>query len=161
MVKQEYTLEEISYSRKEDCRIMESVLLQWFSNPKTLNYVSPRISYPFKFKKWLSIFYLPTKNKIITIVLKHNNWIIGHMSLDIYSTHAEIFHFIIDKQYRRKGLGKKMLLEIENHAVKVGIETIISNVIKKNSPAIQFFKNSGYKEANENITSSVKFSKKF
>ena len=31
---QEYTLEKISYSRKEDCRIMESVLNKWFKDPQ-------------------------------------------------------------------------------------------------------------------------------
>ena len=52
MAEEEYTLEEISYSRKEDCRIMEAVLKNWFQNPKTLNFVSPNLSFPFKFKKW-------------------------------------------------------------------------------------------------------------
>ena len=33
MSEQEYTLEEISYSRKEDCRIMEAVLKNWFQKP--------------------------------------------------------------------------------------------------------------------------------
>ena len=32
----EYTLEEISYSRKEDRRIMESVLKNWLVDPKAL-----------------------------------------------------------------------------------------------------------------------------
>ena len=39
MSEQEYTLEEISYSRKEDCRIMEAVLKNWFQSPKALNFV--------------------------------------------------------------------------------------------------------------------------
>ena len=46
MNEQEYTLEEISYSKKEDRRIMEAVLNSWFYNPKTLNLVSPNLTYP-------------------------------------------------------------------------------------------------------------------
>ena len=46
----EYTLEEISYSRKEDRRIMESVLKSWLVDPKALNFFSPESKYPFKFK---------------------------------------------------------------------------------------------------------------
>ena len=34
----EYTLEQISYSRKEDRRIMESVLRNWLYDPKALNF---------------------------------------------------------------------------------------------------------------------------
>ena len=48
---QEYTLEKISYSRKEDCRIMDSVLRKWFKDPKVLNLVSPNLTYPFNFKE--------------------------------------------------------------------------------------------------------------
>ena len=39
MDNREYTLEKISYSRKEDCRIMESALARWFKDPKILNLV--------------------------------------------------------------------------------------------------------------------------
>ena len=38
----EYTLEKISYSRKEDCRIMETVFKHWLKDPKELNFFSPR-----------------------------------------------------------------------------------------------------------------------
>ena len=44
MIGQEYTLEEISYSRKEDCRVMEAVLSGWFKNPKVLNFVDPNLT---------------------------------------------------------------------------------------------------------------------
>ena len=59
----EYTLEKISYSKKEDCRIIESVLNGWFQNPKTLNLVSPNLTYPFKFKDWacVELFFLSTQ----------------------------------------------------------------------------------------------------
>ncbi len=53
MVLYEYTLEEISYSQKEDCKIMKPVLTQWFKDPKALNFVSTSFSYPFIFRKWI------------------------------------------------------------------------------------------------------------
>ena len=53
----EYTLEEISYSRKEHRRIMESVLTNWLVDPKALNFFSPESKYPFKFKKWVQLHY--------------------------------------------------------------------------------------------------------
>ena len=75
MIKQEYTLEEISYSRKEDRRIMESVLKRWFIDPKMLNFFSPGFNYPFRFKKWVSLYYKDEIINISSIILKHNNWI--------------------------------------------------------------------------------------
>ena len=83
MNEQEYTLEEISYSKKEDCRIMEAVLNSWFQNPKTLNLISPNLTYPFKFKQWVSKYYYDNGKEIITKILKQHNWIIGHVSIRI------------------------------------------------------------------------------
>ena len=78
MVKQEYTLEEISYSRKEDRKIMESVLNRWFIDPKTLNFVSPEFNYPFKFKKWLNLYYLKDFQQVESIYF-----------LNIFLTHSK------------------------------------------------------------------------
>ena len=80
MDEQEYTLEEISYSKKEHCRIMESILSEWFKNPKTLNFVSPSLKYPFKFNDWVSKNYYQKEYKVISIVIKNEGWIIGHVS---------------------------------------------------------------------------------
>ena len=88
MSEQEYTLEEISYSRKEDCRIMEAVLKNWFQSPKALNFVSPNLSFPFKFKKWVSVNYADMVDKITTIVLKQDDWIIGHISMRVIEDNA-------------------------------------------------------------------------
>ena len=77
MEKQEYTLEEISYSRIEERRIMERVLNEWFKDPKELNFTALGFSFPFKFKKWRSIFYNSNINQSATVVLKNNGWIIS------------------------------------------------------------------------------------
>ena len=80
MDEHEYTLEKISYSKKEDCRIIESVLNGWFQNPKTLNLVSPNLTYPFKFKDWVSKNYSTRQREVISFVLKTRKWIVGHIS---------------------------------------------------------------------------------
>ena len=71
----EYTLEKISYSKKEDCRIIESVLNGWFKNPKTLNLVSPNLTYPFKFKDWVSKHYFESSKPITSIIIKSKNFL--------------------------------------------------------------------------------------
>ena len=97
MNEREYTLEKISYSKKEDCRIIESVLNGWFQNPKTLNLVSPNLNYPFKFKDWVSKNYFERSKPIISIVIKSKNWIVGHISYSIEKNKVHLFHLIIDK----------------------------------------------------------------
>ena len=100
MIKQEYTLEEISYSLKEDSRIMESVLSSWFNNPKILNFISPSLSYPFQFKKWIAVAYASHMDQTTTTVLKYRNWIIGHLSMRSEGNNAHIFHLFIDSLIR-------------------------------------------------------------
>ena len=73
---QEYTLEKISYSRKEDCRIMESALGRWFKDPKTLNLVSPNLTYPFNFKDWVSKHYSKSQYTTISIVILKKRWLL-------------------------------------------------------------------------------------
>ena len=49
------TIEKISYQNKKDARILETVLKNWFKDPKELNLTSPNMSYPFNFKKWVAL----------------------------------------------------------------------------------------------------------
>ena len=109
----EYTLEKISYSKKEDCRILESVLNGWFQNPKTLNLVSPSLTYPFKFKDWVSKNYFERSKQIISIVIKNKNWIVGHISYRIEKNKVHLFHLIIDKKFRGLGLSKLLVGKVE------------------------------------------------
>ena len=69
MLTKEYKVEEISYKRKEDRRILEAVLKTWFKNPKLLNLVSPSLKYPFNFKEWLKIY---SRIHTRSIILKLN-----------------------------------------------------------------------------------------
>lgn len=152
----EYTLEEISYSRKEDRRIMESVLKNWLVDPKALNFFSPESKYPFKFKKWVQLHY--TKNKIntTTIVLKHNEWVIGHVSLKTNKKSAELLHLFVDLKYRKKGLGLRLLKETESYIIDSKIESITAKVQKKNLVLKKFLERSGYRYKNSNQNLMIK-----
>ena len=149
MDKQEYTLEEISYSRKEDCRIMEKVLNGWFNNPKTLNFVAPGFSFPFRFRKWTSIFYKSDINKSTTIVLKNKDWIIGHISLYLEQQAGNIFNLFIDPLYRNKGLAIKMINEIESFGYSIGAREFNVRITSKNKAAIALFNKLNYTEKNK------------
>ena len=138
MVRKEYTLEEISYSQKEHRYVMESVLNKWFTMPQVLNFVEPKITFPFKFKKWLSI-YSENKNKTTILILRHNHWIIGYVSIVIDNIKGTILHLFIDSNYRRQGFGSILLKEIENYSRESGVNTIQLRTQKKNKISLDFF----------------------
>ena len=140
MSEQEYTLEEISYSRKGDCRIMEAVLKNWFQNPKTLNFVSPNLSFPFKFKKWVSVSYADIVDKTTTIVLKQDDWIIGHMSMRVIEDNAHLFHLFIAPSNRKCGLATKLVNAIENQGKILGCKTFSLKNSKQEQNLIEALK---------------------
>ena len=151
----EYTLEEISYSRKEDRRIMESVLKNWLVDPKALNFFSPESKYPFKFKKWVQLHYM--KNiSTTTIVLKHNGWVIGHVSLKTRNERTELVHLFVDSKYRKKGLGLRLLKETESYIIDSKIRSITAKVQKKNIAFKKILERSGYRYNNSNQNLMIK-----
>ena len=159
MNEQEYTLEEISYSKKEDCRIMEAVLNSWFQNPKTLNLVSPNLTYPFKFKQWVSKYYNNNGKEIITKVLKQNNWIIGHVSIRIEKDNLHVYHLFIQPKHRRKGLAKKIFSEVKKIAMILKKSTVSLKVSKGNHNAIQIYLEMGYKKEDHIKNKNIKMIK--
>ena len=145
MVRKEYTLEEISFSQKEHRKVMEPTLNKWFTMPKILNFVEPKITYPFKFKNWLSV-YSENKNKTTILILKHNQWIIGYVSIVIDNNKGTILHLFIDPNYRRQGFGSILLTEIENYSRESGVNTIQLRTQKKNKISLDFFIKLKYQE---------------
>ena len=152
----EYTLEEISYSRKEHRRIMESVLTNWLVDPKALNFFSPESKYPFKFKKWVQLHYSKDILNITTIVLKHNEWVIGHVSLKTKKERTELLHLFVDSKYRKKGMGLRLLKEAENYIIDSKIESITAKVQKKNIVLKKILERSGYRYKNSNQNLMIK-----
>ena len=152
----EYTLEQISYSRKEDRRIMESVLKNWLVDPKALNFFSPESKYPFKFKKWVQLHYSKNNINTTTIVLKYNEWVIGHVSLKTKKERTEILHLFVDSKYRKKGLGSILLKEIENYRNDLKIDSIAAKVQKKNIAFKKVLERSGYRYKNSNQNLMIK-----
>tara|TARA_B100000287_G_C20514312_1_gene734338 strand:- start:433 stop:906 length:474 start_codon:yes stop_codon:yes gene_type:complete len=141
MNQHEYTLEKISYSRKEDCRIMESVFKHWFKNPKELNFFSSDLLFPFRFKNFLQKY----NNRAISYVLKHQDWIIGHISFQKKNGSIFISHLFIESKYRKLGLATIMLNEIEKFSSELSAKSISVKIISKNIKAIKLFKKLSYK----------------
>ena len=133
------TIEKISYAHTKDARILEAVLDKWFQNPKDLNLTSPNMSYPFKFKKWVSTYY--SQDPIDSFVIKSDDWIVGIGSIKISSEtkRGHIFHIFIDKEYRNQGFGRKTMDYLESFAKKEKMEFLTLRVMPKNKPAIKLY----------------------
>ena len=159
MAEQEYTLEEISYSRKEDCRIMEAVLKTWFKDPKTLNFVSPSVPFPFKFKKWIAAAYQMNLGSSKTIVIKEGDWIIGHLSMRSNESTGHLFHLFIDPSHRKKGLAKRLVLAMEEIGNELGFKSFSLFVVPKNEPAKKLYEKMGYEEIDRAGNGSIKMGK--
>ena len=151
----EYTLEKISYSRKEDCRIMETVFKHWLKNPKELNFFSPTLTFPFNFKKFLKIY----DNKNNSMVLKSQNWIIGYISFQIKYRKLSIIHLFIDVKHRNLGLATMLLEEIEKISNEKSVRDISVKIMPKNSKALKLFEKLGYKRKGKPTLSYLKLVK--
>jgi len=154
------TIKKISYQNKKDARILETVLTNWFKDPKELNLTSPNMSYPFKFKKWLML--TDTDQEIHSFVMKSEDWIIGMGSLRIIpdTKRAHAYHIFIDPEYRQKGLAEKMVRQLESLGRSEKMEVMTLRVVPKNKPAIKLYKKLGFEETASSKRKGLFFEKK-
>ena len=122
---------------------MKSVLKNWFQDPKLLNLVSPESKYPFDFQQWKKFY---NAKKTITIIIKTEKWIVGHLSLKFkINGETHIFHLMIDPKYYRKGFATKLISEAESIIFNLGKCLISLNVLKNNHKAISLYQKLNYK----------------
>ena len=140
------TIKKISYHNKKDARILEAVLTNWFKDPKELNLTDPKMSYPFNFKKWITLTY--ANQEIHSFAIKSDDWIIGIGNLMIIpeTKRAHALHIFIDPDYRQQGLTEKMVRHLELLARFEKMEVMTFRVMPKNKPAIRLYEKLGFEE---------------
>ena len=160
MSEQEYSFQIISYGRNEDCRILEACFKSWFKDPKTLNFVDPRMPFPFQFKKWISLSY--DSPDITTMVIKEKGWIIGYLSMRFNAStgNCHLFHLFIDPDHRRNGLAEKLIQRLEDHGKNLGVKSFSLFVMPKNRPAKKLYEKLDYTEAGQDERDSFKYVKR-
>ena len=160
MKKPKISISTITYYKKEDIRILNACLSNWLSDPKILHFTDPRITYPYNLKKWISLSY--KEKNVETIIIKVENWIVGHLSIKYKKNQnsAHLFHLIIDQNQLRKGYAKKLILyaeEILND--DDNIKKITLNVVKKNKVAKELYYSMGYEKINSKRPENIKMVK--
>jgi len=140
------SIKKIDYNNKDDSRILEAVLNNWFNNPKELNLFEPRLKYPFNYNKWKALIYYSSNVESFTLI--NNKLIIGIGSIlfNTDSSRAHIMHIFIDNTYRRKGLATKIIKHLEKLANKKKMKILSLRLMPKNEPAKRLYEKIGFKE---------------
>tara|TARA_S200000501_G_scaffold190210_1_gene179161 strand:+ start:157450 stop:157932 length:483 start_codon:yes stop_codon:yes gene_type:complete len=158
MNNRQYTIKQISYLSKEDCRFMKPCLISWLKNPKILNFFSPEMTFPFSFSTWLRHYRGFSNSK--TFVILKKDWIIGHASFIIDDNKVKIFHVFIDTKYRRKRLATHLITQIQKYHEGLKTNYFYSNIISKNEPAKKLFEFLKYRGSSDTIkNNSIKYYK--
>ena len=155
-VENEIIIEQVSYQNEKQARILKACLEKWFQNPKDLQLTSPKVPYPFKFQKWIEISY--SKMESITYIMKKNDWIIGHFSIQLRPQFKSIhiFHVFIDRENRSKGYSKLLVNEALEYVKNNNIKAVTLAVHKNNPIAIKLYQTYGFKIVGENKIGSYK-----
>jgi len=82
--------------------------------------------------------------KVLKIV--KNNKIVAYVSAEIIIDDASINNVVVDKNYRRLGLGNQMIAFLKNELKASGVKKIFLEVASRNIPAINLYKNNRFKQ---------------
>ena len=145
MMKIRIILKKMSYENSRDNRILKSCLTTWFSNPKELHLTDPKMTYPFQFKQWVNLSYKGQNTE--TWGAFSGKWMVGMVSLEHLQEEGRIhlFHIYVDKEYRRNGIGKKLILKAEEQGKKTKAKALTLNIISGNSEAVALYEKMGFK----------------
>lgn len=94
-------------------------------------------------KKFL---YDSLRRKCVSFIALEKNKIVGTIMVDVLDKpKAWIFYFIVDKKYRERGIGTRLIKEIEKNLPK-GYNVILTDFEKRDHSARKFYKRQGFKE---------------
>ena len=83
-----------------------------------------------------------------------------HMHPGLFKRAADVSYFILP-EHTHKGLGGKLLAELEQEARKVEITTLLANISSLNSQSIAFHRKHGFKDCGRFERIGSKFGKDF
>ena len=143
------SIKELKYDNLNELRKFESALKNWFANPKELNFTDSEMRYPFDMKKWININY--KINKIQTVVLSKDNWIIGYggVKFSYKNRIAHIAQIYLDPEHRGNGYRNKIIEYIQDFSVKNKIKTLTITAMKKDEYSRELYLDLGFIESDK------------
>ena len=143
------SIKELNYNNLDELRKLESALKNWFANPKELNFTDSEMRYPFDMKKWINVNY--KLNKIQTVMLSKDNWIIGYGGVKFIEKNnlAHIAQIFLDPNHRGNGYRNKIINYIQDLCVKNKIKTLTITAMKKDKSTRELYRHLGFVESEE------------
>lgn len=143
------SIKELNYDNLDELRKLESALKNWFANPKELNFTDSEMRYPFDMKKWININY--KINKIQTVVLSKDNWIIGYggVKFSYKNRIAHIAQIYLDPEHRGNGYRNKIIEYIQDFSVQNKIKTLTITAMKKDEYSRELYLDLGFIESDK------------
>ena len=140
------SIKELNYDNLDELRKLESALKNWFANPKELNFTDSEMRYPFDMKKWINVNY--KLNKIQTVLLSKDEWIIGYGGVKFIKKNklAHIAQIFLDPDHRGNGYRNKIINYIQDLSVKNKIKTLTITAMKKDKYSQELYIDSGFVE---------------
>jgi len=140
----ETTLQIVSYANPKERARLKPILQRWFQNPKDLHLTEPRMTYPFRFQKWVKLSSLEPESA--TYLLVKGKYVLAHLSCtyEFEQSKGKLFHLIVDPLYRKQGYAKTIIKAVELEARKQGINTLELRVLPQNIHARTLVEQLGY-----------------
>ena len=94
-------VKKINIHNYKNLNLIESILRNWFTNPKNLNFSEPHIKYPFNFKKWIKRFYQIDRYQGFFLIKK--DWVVSFIIIEYLSKEKiEIKHTSCKSNYNHR-----------------------------------------------------------
>ena len=113
----------------------------------------PALNMEWTFSKMGEDYFIELIEKGTVWVAVDDNKVIGYLAGSInvkpeYATKSlsELDNFYVEEEYRRQGIGKKLLEEFKKYCISKDIEEIKVTASAKNINARQFYKNNGFED---------------
>ena len=96
-------------------------------------------------------------NYLFRIQLEEDGEKIGMiwMKHEVPRPHGFIYDIALDEEQRGKGYGKQTMLELEEVARKLGLQTVGLHVFANNTAAMKLYKGLGYEVTSQNMTKKL------
>ena len=98
-------------------------------------------SFPFKEKDFLDIYESDISS---VLVARHNKQAVGYVSFTVIIDECQIINFATKNEFKRQGVGKKVMEALIEHAKKNGVAKIFLEVRESNFPAISLYEKYGF-----------------
>jgi ribosomal-protein-alanine N-acetyltransferase len=133
-------MERVRIKKAEESNLPEVINI-WKRNIETINTAADIAELFYEFKKY---FFVAIDVSTLAEIGKNIN-VVGFVGGAIRRGRGHISGIAVEKEYRNKGIGVRLLNTAEKEFIAAGLDKVALEVRKSNRNAIQFYENQGYR----------------